>query len=1017
MAEVGTKITTKNKLFWAFNGEMEEGEIRRQIADFKEKGFGGFFMHARSGLTIPYMGERWMKAIAVAIDEAKKRGMEAWLYDEDGWPSGFGGGAVNGKGEEYCQKSLFCAAYGEGENKNVLAGYKKGAPKASPKTLKRYECFKKAGYHVCDENEKAELVYRYKVNRFYADIFNEKAVAEFINCTHEKYKEYFEGEFGKTVKGIFTDEPQYFFHPYSPYLFGYFKERNGYEAKDWLFLLEEDSEAGRVFREDYYDAVCFLYEKNYVKNISDWCRKNGLLFTGHFPEEDGVSTQYLKGGDIMLNYVNMDYPGIDFLGRRLTSPVLLKQISSVKNQLGKAHVISESFGCCGWNASLADYKRIWGYESAFGIDTACMHLAAYTIRGVRKRDYPAFFSYQSSWWEHVGVLNGFMDRVNEFAQKGEPVNDVLVISPVSGAYGEVVHSDEARLISTQFRILVEALIDLQIQFDVADENYLSEVPVEVGEGGVRVGKMRYSVIIVPYSQHIKASTARIVEEAGKKGTRVAFTSKKPQYCDGRAWTEGREIFGKYEYGAVVQNRRPLWKKYFDFIKYENKVNVISADGDRSDGLVVRVREDKDCVYFAIFNQSAENYRRSTLQLKGPGTIYEICLQNGAEENVTGYCDRMRTYASLDISPGETRLYVMKKGSVLKGIKWKTERVEALEKCSCALCDENSFNVDKAALSVDGENFGEEKYILEIQDDIHRLSLTSDRERRVVVKYRFFIGKKPRKINLCCEFLTADSIELNGRPLSFGTDRYIDRSIGKTDVSSLVKEGENEVLARYTVRPKKQAFDLKEVFETEKNRFFYNTETESIYLTGDFDVKATGRIQESPGFYRVEDEGFILTLPEKKDFDEELTRQGLWFYRGAVAREFIYRHTGGRIFLSLKGSSGVATQLLVNGREAGYLSGGERCEITELLAVGENRIEAKLLGSNRNLLGPHHHYAGEQKFVGVNTFRGTRGYEDEVVTVGAPENTFVSSYAFVKFEAGNLFITKKISGGRNEEQKM
>ena len=96
----------KNKLFWALNGKLTEQGVRERVRDFKEKDFGGFFLHARAGLKSAYLSEEWFAAIGYAVDEAEKCGLEAWLYDEDGWPSGFAGGRVNGKGEDYCQKSL-----------------------------------------------------------------------------------------------------------------------------------------------------------------------------------------------------------------------------------------------------------------------------------------------------------------------------------------------------------------------------------------------------------------------------------------------------------------------------------------------------------------------------------------------------------------------------------------------------------------------------------------------------------------------------------------------------------------------------------------------------------------------------------------------------------------------------------------------------------------------------------------------------------------------------------------------
>ncbi|MEM3018825.1 MAG: hypothetical protein QXO92_01085, partial [Candidatus Bathyarchaeia archaeon] len=92
--------------FWSLNDRLEEGELRHQIALMEEGWFGGFFLHAREGLTTPYMTEEWMERIEACVHEAQKRGMFAWLYDEDKWPSGFAGGIVTAKRREYRAKAL-----------------------------------------------------------------------------------------------------------------------------------------------------------------------------------------------------------------------------------------------------------------------------------------------------------------------------------------------------------------------------------------------------------------------------------------------------------------------------------------------------------------------------------------------------------------------------------------------------------------------------------------------------------------------------------------------------------------------------------------------------------------------------------------------------------------------------------------------------------------------------------------------------------------------------------------------
>jgi len=84
----------RGKPFWAWNGKLDKDELLKQIHVMKEMGFGGFFMHSRTGLATEYLGEEWFELINACADEAEKLGMEAWLYDEDRWPSGTAGGMV-----------------------------------------------------------------------------------------------------------------------------------------------------------------------------------------------------------------------------------------------------------------------------------------------------------------------------------------------------------------------------------------------------------------------------------------------------------------------------------------------------------------------------------------------------------------------------------------------------------------------------------------------------------------------------------------------------------------------------------------------------------------------------------------------------------------------------------------------------------------------------------------------------------------------------------------------------------
>ena len=80
--------------FWAWNCRIDRETARQHIGYFKEMGFGGFHMHSRTGMDMPYLQEEYMDLVRFCAEEAERQGLQAMLYDEDRWPSGAAGGLV-----------------------------------------------------------------------------------------------------------------------------------------------------------------------------------------------------------------------------------------------------------------------------------------------------------------------------------------------------------------------------------------------------------------------------------------------------------------------------------------------------------------------------------------------------------------------------------------------------------------------------------------------------------------------------------------------------------------------------------------------------------------------------------------------------------------------------------------------------------------------------------------------------------------------------------------------------------
>ena len=276
-------------------------------------GLGGFFMHSRVGLGTPYLGQEWMDCVAACVDEAEKLDMQAWLYDEDRWPSGAAGGLVT-KNPKYRQRHMVMqvldAAADLQWTKDVLGVFAGQLDDGRASGVRRIA---KGGKSDLAKNEKL-LVFRQQTaecnswyNGYtYLDTMNHEAVAEFISVTHEAYRQKFGKDFGKRIPGIFTDEPNYGNHsgsvfygeqaervPWTPSIPKTFKERYGYDLLDHLpelFLVVDEQAASRV-RWQFHDLLTHLFCDAFGRQIGQWCQENGLQHTGHVLLENTLGTQ------------------------------------------------------------------------------------------------------------------------------------------------------------------------------------------------------------------------------------------------------------------------------------------------------------------------------------------------------------------------------------------------------------------------------------------------------------------------------------------------------------------------------------------------------------------------------------------------------------------------------------------------------------------------------------------------------------------------------------------------------
>ncbi len=550
--------------FWALNGELEPEELRRQIRGFRALGLGGFFLHARTGLQTPYLSERWFECIGAAIDEAGKLGMQAWLYDEDRFPSGSGGGFVTAD-PRWRAKGIFLqetmafeadtAPLPEGTLAVFAAVIDGDRARGVRRLPERAPFGVNAGETRLAFYPDTMMCNSWYNNYTYLDTLNPDAVAQFIALTHEAYQQRFADQFGSVVPGIFTDEPRYGFLlnlpewendrryalPWTPGLLEEFQDTFGYDPvvrlPELFFEVEDtDSVAPRVH---YIEMLTRLFLRAYAQPTGSWCDRHGLVFTGHVVAEDSLSYQTRCVGSAMRFYEYMGMPGMDLLTEHHRAYQTAKQVASAARQFGRKRRLTESYGCTGWDFPIAGFKALGDWQFALGINFRCQHLAFYTMEGEAKRDYPCTVALHSNAPENFRAMEDYFARLSVYLSGGVEQRSILVVSPIESAWallhrnwcGEAATLDFDRA----FTALSHTLLAHQLDFDYGDEDILARhgrVTEVDGRPALQVGCAEYRAVVLPRMVTLRRSTLELLQRFQAAGGRVTALTPFPQHLDG-----------------------------------------------------------------------------------------------------------------------------------------------------------------------------------------------------------------------------------------------------------------------------------------------------------------------------------------------------------------------------------------------------------------------------------------------------------------------------------------------------
>jgi hypothetical protein len=807
----------------------------------------------------------------------------------------------------------------------------------------------------------------------YANTMNREATDEYIRLTHEKYKEQCGNRLGTSIKGIFTDEPHrgaVFGNMFNstwnvPWTFDFaerFREKFGYDILDSLpeLFLRKDGGLVNQVKWHYMELAQELFLKNWEQPYADWCKKNNMIFTGHVLHEDNLMSQSIMQGSLMRFYENMGYPVVDVLTEGNNNYWIVKQAASVARQMGQKFIMSELYGCSGWQMTFENHKATGNWQALFGINLRCHHLSWYTMQGEAKRDYPASIFYQSGWYKDYDYVESYFSRLGLMLSQGKPVCDVLVVNPIESAWCQAfvgwsngLSGNTKEILDTEknWSNLFSWLQGAHIDFDYGDEEMLSRLArldkTDVKQPLLYVGKAPYKVVVVGNMTTIRKSTLKLLEEFIRAGGKVIFAGNAPDYVDALKSTEAQQLAGTgiripYKGKAIVETTQ----KYIAPV-----VEVIDqATGKYIDSIYCQVRQDGYRKYIVIMNMDRKKgYTHAVVRIPGKGRVTEWDCTSGEPYKLSAVKQNGYLEIVTGIAPAGEHVYTLS-GENQGGLKEQQtytseEKIDITGPFRYSLNEKNVCVLDMGSYSVNNETFSKPTELLRIDRVLRKRCGLKFRggdmlqpwfaakfegkpeiKGKVKIAFPFIIENMPEdSVFLCMETPDLFTVSINGNPVEYKNEGWwIDPVIRKIHVPiRLLKSGTNEVL-------------LKVDFSNDKN-------LEALYLTGNFGVKLEG-------FTSV-----ITRLPEKLNIGD-IVNQGLPFYSGTVTYRIpVNKEWKSRKNLMLNIPEFEAACIKVSGKntpEKMIAWQPYRVEVSELVNR-EEEISVNLILTRRNTFGPLH----------------------------------------------------------------
>lgn len=597
--------TGKENIFpflWV-HGEPEE-TIREYMEAVHRANIGAVCVESRPHPD--FLGPQWWHDMDVILDEARRRGMKVWILDDSHFPTGYANGALEQAGPELCRQSLVRVELGQASPDTPLRVSVEdcAVPPWSPNQMEQYTlpyirtfdddrllgitAVKQGGGRgeILDLTSRLEqgafpfqpqegewtlcalcLTRNRGPHRSYINMMIRESCRVLIDTVYEAHWQHYREDFGKTIAGFFSDEPEigngHLYaggqrvweledQAWSPEIEEELRAKwgDGFITKlPLLFQTDFDSEAAALARKDYMEAVTQAVKRDFSLQIGDWCRAHGVEYIGHLIEDNNQHLRTVCSlGHYFRGLYGQDMAGIDDIGGQVLPQGEWNGESNslagnrnglffhyVLGKLGaslaaldpkkQGRCMCELFGAYGWEEGVRLEKYICDHFLVRGINRFVPH--AFSLKDFPDPDCPPHFYAHghNPQYRHFGALMGYLGRMSALFSGGRHEAAVAVLYNAEADW-----MGECMSLEAIAQPLAEAQIDYDfVPIDVFTDREAWKTSID---GGLTVNRQKYKALLIPGCDWLPESAAKVLPELEAGGCPVMLVDRRPRVPGG-----------------------------------------------------------------------------------------------------------------------------------------------------------------------------------------------------------------------------------------------------------------------------------------------------------------------------------------------------------------------------------------------------------------------------------------------------------------------------------------------------